>query len=120
LVLLGRRSEALRAYRRVGSVFRFDGIANSTVVESSDSSGVVAHRLANRQRFATQSARVCDDDGLAARCFYPIPLEPSCVLVYGPRRYKFSDFFKVGTLSAMLIFIVVMLFVPMAWLLRER
>ncbi len=33
---------------------------------------------------------------VAASCSYLTPLEPSCLMVYGPGKYQFSDFFKVG------------------------
>lgn len=52
---------------------------------------------------------------LAASCSYLTPLEPSCVLVYGPGRYKFTDFFKVGALLTVLIFIIAMFLVPRIW-----
>ena len=32
----------------------------------------------------------------AASCSFLTPLEPASVLVYGPGRYRFLDFFKVG------------------------
>lgn len=41
------------------------------------------------------------------------PFEPSCILVYGPGRYKFADFFKVGALATVLLFVAIMLLVPM-------
>jgi di/tricarboxylate transporter len=52
---------------------------------------------------------------VAASCSYLTPLEPSCVLVYGPGRYKFADFFKVGALLTVLIFVMSMLLVPLVW-----
>jgi di/tricarboxylate transporter len=52
---------------------------------------------------------------VAASCSYLTPLEPSCVLVYGPGRYRFLDFFKVGALLTILIFVVSMLLVPVVW-----
>jgi di/tricarboxylate transporter len=55
---------------------------------------------------------------VAASCSYLTPLEPSCVLVYGAGRYKFSDFFKVGALLTVIIFAVAMLLVPMVWPLK--
>ncbi|NOT59427.1 MAG: SLC13 family permease, partial [Acidobacteria bacterium] len=57
---------------------------------------------------------------IAASCSYLTPLEPSCVLVYGPGRYKFMDFFKVGALLTVLIFIVAMLLVPVVWPLQRQ
>jgi di/tricarboxylate transporter len=52
---------------------------------------------------------------LAASCSFITPLEPSCVLVYGPGHYRFTDFFRLGTpltgvLVAFLVFIV-----PAVW-----
>ncbi len=41
------------------------------------------------------------------------PFEPSCILVYGPGRYKFADFFKVGILATVLLFAAIMMLVPM-------
>ncbi len=52
---------------------------------------------------------------VAASCSYLTPLEPSCVLVYGPGRYKFLDFFKVGAVLTLIIFVVAMIFVPIIW-----
>lgn len=57
---------------------------------------------------------------VAASCSYLTPLEPSCVLVYGPGRYKFADFFKVGALLTVLIFIVSMVLVPLVWPLQGQ
>ena len=34
----------------------------------------------------------------AASCSFLTPLEPACVLVYTPGRYRFLDFVKVGSL----------------------
>lgn len=57
---------------------------------------------------------------VAASCSYLTPLEPSCVLVYGPGRYKFADFFKVGALLTVIIFVIAMLLVPRVWPLAAR
>jgi di/tricarboxylate transporter len=40
------------------------------------------------------------------------------VLVYGPGRYRFMDFFKVGALLTIVIFILAMFLVPMLWPLK--
>ncbi|MBK8568216.1 MAG: anion permease [Saprospiraceae bacterium] len=40
------------------------------------------------------------------------PFEPSCILVYGPGRYKVADFFKVGILVTLLLFAAIMVLVP--------
>lgn len=52
---------------------------------------------------------------LAASCSFITPLEPSCVLVYGPGHYRFTDFFRLGTpLTAALVAILVFA-VPLVW-----
>lgn len=51
----------------------------------------------------------------AASCSFLTPLEPACVLVYAPGRYRFFDFIKVGSILTLAVFLVVMLLVPMAW-----
>jgi di/tricarboxylate transporter len=52
---------------------------------------------------------------LAASCSYLTPLEPACLLVYGPGRYRFTDFLKVGALPTVLIYILCILLVPVLW-----
>jgi di/tricarboxylate transporter len=56
---------------------------------------------------------------IAASCSYLTPLEPSCVLVYGPGRYRFVDFFKVGALLTVLIFVIAIVLVPIFWPLHS-
>ncbi len=51
----------------------------------------------------------------AASCSFLTPLEPSCVLVYGPGRYKFFDFARVGGILTLIVFIVSMLLIPVFW-----
>jgi di/tricarboxylate transporter len=52
---------------------------------------------------------------LAASCSYLTPLEPACLMVYGPGRYKFSDFFRIGGPLVIVIFIITMVLVPRYW-----
>ena len=52
---------------------------------------------------------------VAASCSFITPLEPACVMVYGPGRYRFIDFIKVGSLLTMVIFIISILLVPLIW-----
>ena len=52
---------------------------------------------------------------LAASCSFLTPLEPSCLLVYGPGRYRFADFVKVGLVPTVLIYIICIIMVPMLW-----
>jgi len=43
------------------------------------------------------------------------PFEPSCILVYGPGKYRFSDFIKVGGGLTLLSVILIILLVPQFW-----
>jgi di/tricarboxylate transporter len=52
---------------------------------------------------------------VAASCSYITPLEPACLMVYGPGRYKFLDFVKVGSLLTLLIFLIAIILVPIVW-----
>ena len=51
----------------------------------------------------------------AASCSFLTPLEPACVLVYTPGRYRFFDFVKVGSILTVLVFFIVLWLVPMFW-----
>jgi di/tricarboxylate transporter len=52
---------------------------------------------------------------LAASCSLLTPLEPACLLVYGPGRYRFTDYLKVGIAPAVLIYVIAMIMVPLLW-----
>jgi di/tricarboxylate transporter len=52
---------------------------------------------------------------IAASCSYMTPLEPACMLVYGPGRYKFMDFVRVGTPLTVIVFGVALTLVPLIW-----
>ena len=52
---------------------------------------------------------------LAAGCSLLTPLEPACLLVYGPGHYRFMDYIKVGIVPAVLIYIIVIMMVPWLW-----
>lgn len=51
----------------------------------------------------------------AASFSFITPLEPACVLVYTPGRYKFMDFVKIGTMLTIIVFIVAIVLVPVFW-----
>ncbi|MRR33328.1 SLC13 family permease [bacterium] len=55
---------------------------------------------------------------IAASTSYLTPLEPACVMVYGPGRYKFAEFFKIGWPLTVLIYLVAIILVPMVWPLK--
>ena len=56
----------------------------------------------------------------AASSSFLTPLEPACVLVYTPGRYRFFDFVKVGSILTIAVFIIAMLLVPVFWGFYER
>ena len=51
----------------------------------------------------------------AASFSFITPLEPACVLIYTPGRYRFMDFVKVGTILTIVVFIAAMILVPLFW-----
>jgi di/tricarboxylate transporter len=55
---------------------------------------------------------------VAASCSYLTPLEPACLMVYGPGRYRFFDFLKIGAILTVLIYAVSIFLVPRVWPLR--
>jgi di/tricarboxylate transporter len=52
---------------------------------------------------------------VAASSGFLTPLEPACVMIYGPGRYKFMDFVKVGALLTLLIYVIAIVLVPLLW-----
>jgi di/tricarboxylate transporter len=52
---------------------------------------------------------------VAASASYLTPLEPACLIVYGPGRYRFFDFVRVGALLTVLIYVIAILLVPVVW-----
>ncbi|WP_223642582.1 SLC13 family permease [Corallococcus sp. EGB] len=52
---------------------------------------------------------------LAASCSFITPLEPSCVLVYGPGHYRFTDFFRLGTPLTAVVVVFLVFAVPVVW-----
>lgn len=52
---------------------------------------------------------------LAASCSFITPLEPSCVLVYGPGHYRFTDFFRLGTPLTAVLVVFLVFAVPWVW-----
>jgi di/tricarboxylate transporter len=52
---------------------------------------------------------------VAASCSFITPLEPSCVMVYGPGHYRFSDFFRLGTPLTLVLVAFLVAAVPIVW-----
>jgi len=51
----------------------------------------------------------------AASCSFLTPLEPACIMAYGPGRYRFRDFVVAGSGLTLIVYVVVMLMVPWIW-----
>ena len=69
----------------------------------------VAHDLgANPRTFAITVM-------LTASVSFITPFEPACLLVYGPGKYRFLDFAKVGVGLTILLAIVVLWMIPRLW-----
>ncbi len=47
------------------------------------------------------------------------PFEPSCILVYGPGKYRFSDFLKVGGGLTLLSMAIILGLAPLLWPMRS-
>lgn len=56
---------------------------------------------------------------VAASCSYLTPLEPSCLMVYGPGRYRFSDFLRVGGPLTILIAVLSVILIPLVFPFAE-
>jgi len=52
---------------------------------------------------------------LAASVSFIAPFEPSCILVYGPGKYRFMDFVKVGLGLTIVLTLVVLTLIPVFW-----
>jgi di/tricarboxylate transporter len=52
---------------------------------------------------------------LAASVSFLTPFEPSCLLVYGPGKYRFRDFVLVGGGLTLLLSVLVLCLIPVFW-----
>jgi len=52
---------------------------------------------------------------LAASLSFITPFEPACLLVYGPGKYRFVDFARVGAPLTLIVLIVLVVLVPIFW-----
>jgi di/tricarboxylate transporter len=77
----------------------------------------IAIQTANQLGWNPRSFVICVT--FAASCSFLTPLEPSCVLVYGPGRYRFFDFARVGLPLTALVFIASMWLIPIFWPLTK-
>ncbi|MDQ3135495.1 MAG: SLC13 family permease, partial [Acidobacteriota bacterium] len=49
---------------------------------------------------------------LAASVSFVTPFEPACILVYGPGKYRFMDFVKVGLPLTLILMVFILIMVP--------
>ena len=52
---------------------------------------------------------------LAASISFIAPFEPSCILVYGPGKYRFLDYVKTGLGLTLILAVAVLLLIPLFW-----
>ena len=52
---------------------------------------------------------------LAASVSFITPLEPACILVYGPGKYRFVDFVKTGIGLTLILVVVIFFAIPYFW-----
>ena len=50
---------------------------------------------------------------LAASVSFIAPFEPACILVYGPGKYRFLDFVKVGLPLTLMLMVIILIMVPL-------
>jgi di/tricarboxylate transporter len=55
---------------------------------------------------------------IAASTSFATPLEPACAIVYGPGRYRFADYVRVGGILTICVMAVTLLVIPIFWPLR--
>jgi di/tricarboxylate transporter len=56
---------------------------------------------------------------LAASVSLITPFEPSCILVYGPGKYRFFDFVKTGLILTIILALIVLIMLPVLWPLHQ-
>jgi di/tricarboxylate transporter len=57
---------------------------------------------------------------LAASISLIAPMEPSCILVYGPGKYRFRDFVRAGSGLTLLLVVLVLVLTPVFWPLQPE
>jgi di/tricarboxylate transporter len=55
---------------------------------------------------------------IAASTSFATPIEPACAIVYGPGRYRFIDYVRVGGILTVCVMAVTLLVIPIFWPLR--
>ncbi|MGC9397850.1 MAG: SLC13 family permease [Anaerolineae bacterium] len=52
---------------------------------------------------------------VGASCSFITPLEPACLMVYGPGHYRFTDFTRVGLPLTLIVYLISIIMVPWIW-----
>jgi di/tricarboxylate transporter len=52
---------------------------------------------------------------IAASLSFITPLEPACLLVYGPGKYRFRDFIRAGAPLTALVLTLLLVLLPLFW-----
>jgi di/tricarboxylate transporter len=52
---------------------------------------------------------------IASSCTFPTPLEPVTAIVYGPGKYRFRDYVRVGGLMTLVVLAVTLVVLPIFW-----
>lgn len=73
----------------------------------------VAIQVAESMGMSSRSLVMCVT--FAASCSFMTPLEPSCILVWGPGRYRFLDFVRVGGILTAIVFVTSVVLIPVFW-----
>lgn len=67
------------------------------------------------QQLGLNPRTFCIMIAVGASCSFITPLEPACLMVYGPGRYRFTDFVRVGAPLTVLIYGLAIALVPLFW-----
>jgi di/tricarboxylate transporter len=105
-VLAGVLVDALGAYGSValsGAFFATAVLLTQTMSNQAAAVLLVPIALEVAVRLGVPGRPFAAVIAVAASCSYLTPLEPACLLVYGPGGYRFSDFPRYGAVLTLLI-----------------
>jgi di/tricarboxylate transporter len=102
----------------MGSFFLFTAILTQPMANAACALIVapIAINVANQMQVNPRAFAITI--AIAASCTFPTPLEAVTAIIYGPGKYKFSDYLRVGGLLTIVVMIVTLLVVPIFWPLK--
>jgi di/tricarboxylate transporter len=71
--------------------------------------------LATAERLGVEGRTFAAMVTLSASLSFITPFEPSCILVYGPGKYRFRDFLIAGLPLTLVCFVMLLVLVPRLW-----